>query len=85
LKPDFAPPSIREELSRARSLYEALTQVIRLCLKGPLDPKDIPPGLLEILLRATDLPDILVLEAELKDTARAVAQDFDRLLRAKGK
>ncbi|HVW55386.1 MAG TPA: bifunctional [glutamine synthetase] adenylyltransferase/[glutamine synthetase]-adenylyl-L-tyrosine phosphorylase [Rhizobiaceae bacterium] len=85
LKPDFAPPSIREELSRARSLYEALTQVIRLCLKGPLDPKDIPPGLLEILLRATDLPDILVLEAELKDTARAIAQDFDRLLGTKGK
>jgi glutamate-ammonia-ligase adenylyltransferase len=85
LKPDFAAPAIREELSRARVLYEVLTQVIRLCLTGPLDPKDIPPGLLEILLRAADLPDLSVLEAELTDTARAVAKDFDSLLGTKRK
>ena len=85
LKPGFAAPAVREELSRAKTFYDALTQIIRLCLTGPLDPKDIPPGLLEILLRATDSPDLSVLEAEMKETALAVEKDFDRLLRAKGK
>ncbi|TAN02511.1 MAG: bifunctional [glutamine synthetase] adenylyltransferase/[glutamine synthetase]-adenylyl-L-tyrosine phosphorylase, partial [Rhizobiaceae bacterium] len=84
LAPVFAAPAVREELSRAKALYESVTQIIRLCLTGPLDPKDIPPGLLEIMLRATDLSSLSALGAELKDTARAVAKDFDSLLRGRG-
>ncbi len=82
LAPDFADAQTRQELCDADALYSALTQIIRLCLTGPLDRKDVPPGLADLLLRATDLPDIGVLEAHVKETARRVRRHFDRLLRA---
>ena len=61
----------------------ALTQMIRLCLTGPFEREDVPPGLSDLLLRQTDLPDFGVLEAHLKETAQKVRNHFDRLLRAK--
>jgi glutamate-ammonia-ligase adenylyltransferase len=64
------------------ALFMSLTQMIRLCLAGPLDRSDLPPGLGELLLRATDLPDIGVLEAHVKETSRRVRRHFTRLLRA---
>ena len=82
LAPDFADAQTRQELCDADALYSALTQIIRLCLTGPFDRKDVPPGLADLLLRATDLPDIGVLEAHVKETAQRVRKHFDRLLRA---
>jgi glutamate-ammonia-ligase adenylyltransferase len=84
LSPDFAAPSLREELVGAHGLYQALTQVIRLCLTGPLEPDDIPPGLADLMLGATDLPDMAVLSAHVAETARKAKQGFDLLLRGKG-
>ncbi|WP_309084154.1 bifunctional [glutamine synthetase] adenylyltransferase/[glutamine synthetase]-adenylyl-L-tyrosine phosphorylase [Chelativorans sp.] len=81
LAPDFADAQMREELVEAHRLYMMLTQIVRLCLTGPLDPQDVPPGLADILLRSVDLPDLTVLEAHLADTARRVRGHFDRLLR----
>jgi glutamate-ammonia-ligase adenylyltransferase len=83
LAPDFAGPQIVQELFRSHSLYSTLTQIIRLCLTGPLDPDDIPPGLVDLLLRDTDLPELGVLEAHVKETSRQVRKDFDLLLRGK--
>ena len=83
LSPDYADPQIVQELFSSHSLYSALTQIIRLCLTGPLDPDDIPPGLVDLLLRNTDLPEIGVLEAHIKETSRQVRRDFDLLLRGK--
>ena len=59
--------------------------MIRLCLTGPFEREDVPPGLSDLLLAATDLPEFGVLEAHLKETARKVRKDFDLLLRAKRK
>ncbi|MFI0846938.1 bifunctional [glutamine synthetase] adenylyltransferase/[glutamine synthetase]-adenylyl-L-tyrosine phosphorylase [Mesorhizobium sp. IMUNJ 23232] len=81
LSPDFADAQTRQELCDADALYMALTQMIRLCLTGPFDRKEAPPGLIDLLLRATDLPDIGVLEAHVKETAQRVRRHFDRLLR----
>jgi glutamate-ammonia-ligase adenylyltransferase len=83
LTPDFADAGTRAELGAAWSLYLALTQMIRLCLTGAFDRKDVPPGLADLLLAQTDLPDFGVLEAHLKETSRTVRKDFDRLLRGK--
>ncbi|TIT82102.1 MAG: hypothetical protein E5W56_06540, partial [Mesorhizobium sp.] len=63
-------------------LYLALTQMIRLCLTGEFQSDDVPPGLSDLLLAVTDLPDFGVLEAHLKETSRKVRKDFDFLLRA---
>jgi glutamate-ammonia-ligase adenylyltransferase len=82
LAPGFASSQVRQELTDAFSLYGRLTQIIRLCLEGAFDRKDVPPGLSDLLLRVTDLPDFAVLEAHLEETARTVRANFDRLLRA---
>jgi len=82
LGPGFAAADIRQQLSDAYRLYLALTQMIRLCLTGEFQRDDVPPGLSDLLLAVTDLPDFGVLEAHLKETSRKVRSDFDLLLRA---
>lgn len=82
LSPAFADTQTREDLCNASALYTALTQIIRLCLTGPFDRKEAPPGLCDLLLRATDLPEIGVLEAHVKQTALEVRKHFTKLFRA---
>jgi len=83
LPAECVDPQARRELVEAHALYSALTQITRLCLEGPLDPDDIPPGLADLLLARTDLPDMGVLEAHVRETSRTVVGHFDRLLRGK--
>ncbi|MDP3898795.1 MAG: bifunctional [glutamine synthetase] adenylyltransferase/[glutamine synthetase]-adenylyl-L-tyrosine phosphorylase, partial [Mesorhizobium sp.] len=77
----FADPQTRSELVEAHALYSVLTQIIRLCLTGAFERKDVPPGLADLLLRSTDMPELGVLEAHLKETSRRVRKHFDALLR----
>lgn len=83
LKPSFAGAQVRAELVDAFSLYSRVTQMVRLCLTGPLDRKETPPGLADLLAAATDLPDLAVLEAHIEETSRRVRDHFDLLLRSK--
>ena len=85
LSPDFADSQTKHDLTDAYALYLSLTQMIRLCLTGPFEKEDSPPGLVDLLLAATDLPDIKVLEAHLKETAGKVRGHFNRLLGAQSK
>jgi len=80
LSSDFADDQTRAELLEAYRLYMTLTQIIRLCLTGPLEPGDVPPGLANILLRSVDLPEFGILEAHIKETSARVRRHFDRLL-----
>lgn len=82
LAPGFADVGVRQELGDAYALYLALTQMTRLCLTGAFERDDVPPGLSDLLLAVTDLPDFGVLEAHLKETSQKVRKDFDLLLRA---
>jgi glutamate-ammonia-ligase adenylyltransferase len=84
LSESFADPQTKQELRDAWQLYIALSQMIRLCLTGPFDRKDVPPGLTDLLLAATELPDIGVLEAHIKEVGQAVRRHFERLLRGGG-
>jgi glutamate-ammonia-ligase adenylyltransferase len=81
----FADAQTRQDLSDAYALYLGLTQMMRLCLTGAFDRNDVPPGLSDLMLRATDLPEFGVLEAYVKETAQKVRSHFDLLLRAKRK
>ncbi len=83
LDPAFAPGEIRKDLTDAFTLYMGLTQIMRLCLTGPFDRREASPGLLDLMLAVSDLPDFGVLEAHLKETARTVRKHFERLLRPK--
>ncbi|MER8411640.1 bifunctional [glutamine synthetase] adenylyltransferase/[glutamine synthetase]-adenylyl-L-tyrosine phosphorylase [Mesorhizobium sp. M0715] len=78
----FADAGIRQELGDAYALYLALTQMTRLCLTGAFERDDVPPGLSDLLLAVTDLPDFGVLEAHLKETSQKVRKDFDLLFRS---
>ncbi|MEO3998577.1 bifunctional [glutamine synthetase] adenylyltransferase/[glutamine synthetase]-adenylyl-L-tyrosine phosphorylase [Mesorhizobium sp. CAU 1732] len=80
LTPGFCDAQAREELEAAYELYLTLTQIMRLCLTGPFEPEDVPPGLADLLLRSTDLPELPVLEAHIKETSKRVEKHFGALL-----
>jgi len=80
LSPGFADGQICETLAGAHRLYSTVMQIERLCLTGPLEPDDVPPGLADILLRAVDLPELSVLQAHLVETASSVREHFSRLV-----
>ena len=67
-------------LRPAVRLYQDLTQILRLCLSGPFDPKKAGAGLVRLLTRAADVPDLAALEAHLADTQIAVRGTFERIL-----
>ncbi len=81
LRGDFAGTQVRQDLVDAFLLYGSLTQVIRLCLTGPFDRDEAPPGLLDLMLARTDLPQVDVLEAHVRETTQRIRKHFDRLLR----
>lgn len=67
-------------LRPAARLYHNLTQVLRLALEGPFDPKTAGAGLLGLLCRAADLPNFATLDAHLADTQQKVRASFNRIL-----
>lgn len=81
LAPDFCAPQMRDELVEAFALFMGLTQVTRLCLTGEIEPDDMPPGLADLMLRNTDLPELKILEAYIEETSRRVRTHFDALFR----
>ncbi|MBO6899741.1 MAG: bifunctional [glutamine synthetase] adenylyltransferase/[glutamine synthetase]-adenylyl-L-tyrosine phosphorylase [Rhizobiaceae bacterium] len=83
LRDAFADEQTRADLAAAHGLYTTLSQIIRICLTGPLEPEDVPPGLADLMLASTDLPDMAVLQSHVEETSRKVEAHFDRLLRGK--
>jgi glutamate-ammonia-ligase adenylyltransferase len=69
-----------EILRPAVQLYQDLTQVLRLCLAAPFDPKRAGAGLLRLLARAADVPDFAALDATLIETQARVRESFVRIL-----
>ncbi len=69
-----------EVLRPAVRLFHDLTQVLRLCLTGPFDPKTASAGVLGLLARAADLPDFAALQAHVEETERRVRECFVRIL-----
>jgi len=67
-------------LRPAEALFRNLTQILRLCLPGALDPKTANAGVLAQLARAADLPDFPALQADIVETERQVRACFKRIL-----
>jgi glutamate-ammonia-ligase adenylyltransferase len=67
-------------LRPAVRLFHDLTQVLRLCLPGTLEPKAAGAGVLALLARAADLPDFPALAAHVEETQRHVRECFVRIL-----
>jgi [glutamine synthetase] adenylyltransferase / [glutamine synthetase]-adenylyl-L-tyrosine phosphorylase len=73
-------PQDAEVLLPAVRLFHDLTQILRLCLSGPFDPRTAHAGILALLARAADLPDFAALQAHIEDTQRRVRECFVRIL-----
>jgi len=69
-----------EVLRPAVRLHHDLTQILRLCLSGPFDPKTAGAGLLALLARAADLPDFATLDAHLAEIQGGVRNIFTQIL-----
>jgi [glutamine synthetase] adenylyltransferase / [glutamine synthetase]-adenylyl-L-tyrosine phosphorylase len=69
-----------EVLRPAARLYHDLTQILRLCLPGPFNPKAAAPGFMGLLARAADVPDFATLDAFIGETQAKVRASFNRIL-----
>lgn len=80
----LAPPHVSSDemdnLSATFRLLSELSQISRLCIDGEFDQKSAPGGLIDLLCRVSDAPDIRALEAELKARTRAVRKTFQTLM-----
>ncbi len=74
------PVEEAEVLRPAIQLYQDLTQILRLCLAGPFDPKTAGAGLLRLLARAADVPNFAALDATLTETQAKVRASFVRIM-----
>jgi len=74
------PAEEADILRPAARLYHNLTQVLRLCLYAPFDPKTAGGELLRLLSRAGDVPDFPTLDAHLAETQARVRASFVRIL-----
>ncbi len=73
-------PEDADVLRPAARLYDDLTQILRLCLAAPFEPKAASAELLGLLARAADLPDFATLDAHLAETQARVRRCFVRIL-----
>ncbi len=67
-------------LRPAARLYHDLIQILRLCLAGRFDPAAGGRGLVGLLTRAADVPDMATLDAHLAETQERVRKSFIRIL-----
>lgn len=77
---DLVDPATADMLVRAIELNHNLTQVIRICVEGILEPAEAPSGLKSLLARVGNAPDFLVLEAELVESQRRVFEAFNEIV-----
>lgn len=61
-----------DALGDACALYHNLTQLLRLALEGELDLATAPRGLQALLTRTAGVPDIAILDAQVKDAEQRV-------------
>lgn len=77
-------PQAHDDCIEAMRLFTELSQIIRLCIDTDFDPKQAPSGLVDLVCRAGDCPDIATLEGEVKRLSKAVRKTFSTLVTAKG-
>ena len=59
----------------ALTLFTEVSQIIRLCVDGDFDPQ-APSGLIDLVCRAGDSPDLKHLETDVRRLSKAVRRIF---------
>ncbi len=79
-----------DRVLEALKLFTEISQIIRLCIDGPFDPKEAPAGLIDLVCRAADAPDLRASEADIRRLSATTRATFRKLVgekkagRAKG-
>jgi glutamate-ammonia-ligase adenylyltransferase len=74
-------PEAREDCNEAIRLISELSQLIRLCIDTNFIPKEAPSGLIDLVCRAGDGPDISTVEGEVKRLSKSVRKAFATLVK----
>ena len=74
-----------ETLVRALALFTEIAQLTRLCIEGDFEPDEAPAGLVDLVCRAGDAPDIPTLAATVEAAGTEVRRIFERLVGRGGK
>jgi glutamate-ammonia-ligase adenylyltransferase len=77
-------PSAFDDCLKAMRLWTALSQIIRLCIDSRFEPKEAPAGLIDLVCRAGECPDIATLEGEVKRLSKTVRKTFNALVKNGG-
>ncbi len=73
-------PGAAETLIAASALYQGLTQLMRLAFDDAFRPADATRGVVDLLRRAGDTPDLSSLEALLRETQKNTREVFVRVV-----
>ena len=82
LGPSLMEPAALDTVLEALNLFTELSQMVRLCVEGDFELKDAPSGLMDLLCRAADAPDVKVLEADIRRMSKAVRRIFQSVVKA---
>ncbi|MEJ5079443.1 MULTISPECIES: bifunctional [glutamine synthetase] adenylyltransferase/[glutamine synthetase]-adenylyl-L-tyrosine phosphorylase [unclassified Ochrobactrum] len=80
LDSSFADPKTIDDLVQAHRFYTNLSQTIRLCLGSDATREEFIPGMVDLLCRAAELPDIKRVEHHISELAANVRASFDNLI-----
>lgn len=81
LDPSFAEPALSDSLVQAHHFYTNLSQTIRLCLGSDASRDSFIPGMIDLICRAAELPDIERVEHQLQEFSRTVRAAFKQLVK----
>jgi glutamate-ammonia-ligase adenylyltransferase len=81
---ELIDPNDLDTCLTALKLYTDLSQVIRLCIDGAFEPQSVPAGLVDLVARAGESPDLKAVEAELKRLSKAVRRVFSKVVVGSG-
>ncbi|GAK71593.1 glutamate-ammonia-ligase adenylyltransferase [Agrobacterium rubi TR3 = NBRC 13261] len=76
-------PQTYDDCMAALNLFTELSQIIRLCIDSDFEPKQAPAGLIDLVCRAGDCPDIGTLEGEVKRLSKTVRKAFSAVVATK--
>jgi glutamate-ammonia-ligase adenylyltransferase len=76
-------PQTYDDCMAALSLFTELSQIIRLCIDTDFEPKQAPAGLIDLVCRAGDCPDLGTLEGEVKRVSKIVRRAFSVVVAGK--
>ncbi len=77
-------PQTYDDCMAALNLFTELSQIIRLCIDSDFEPKEAPAGLIDLVCRAGDCPDISTLEGEIKRLSKTVRKAFSAVVKDGG-